>query len=351
MTDRGAPAPPGTPPMKGNTAPMPDSPTDLIAARAPAAGGALRPLNVVLAGPRGFCAGVDRAIRVVEEALRRYGAPVYVRHEIVHNRTVVETLEAQGAIFVEELDEVPENAHVVFSAHGVPKSVPEEAQRRHLAYLDATCPLVSKVHREAERHFTDQRHILMIGHAGHPEVVGTMGQLPPGAVTLVQNAAEAEAVQPSGTAQLAFITQTTLSVDDTAEIVDILRRRFPAIEGPKREDICYATTNRQAAVKAIAQGCQLVIVIGSPNSSNSQRLREVAERAGAGRAILVPKVADMDFSALDGVQTVGITAGASAPESLVQEVLAELAKRFNLQIEERQVTQEDVIFKLPYPLA
>jgi 4-hydroxy-3-methylbut-2-enyl diphosphate reductase len=330
---------------------MPDSPTDLLADRATATSSALRPLRVVLAGPRGFCAGVDRAIRVVEEALRRYGAPVYVRHEIVHNRTVVETLEAQGAIFVEELDEVPENAHVVFSAHGVPKAVPEEAQRRNLAYLDATCPLVSKVHREAERHFAEARHILMIGHAGHPEVVGTMGQLPPGAVTLVQNAAEASAVMPLNTANLAFITQTTLSVDDTAEIVDILRQRFPLIEGPKREDICYATTNRQAAVKAIARGCDLLIVIGSPNSSNSQRLREVAERAGAGRAILVPKVSEMDFSALEGVTTVGITAGASAPESLVQEVLAELATRFSLQIEERQVTQEDVIFKLPYPLA
>ncbi len=329
---------------------MPDSPTDLLT-RAPAAETALRPLRVVLAGPRGFCAGVDRAIRVVEEALRRYGAPVYVRHEIVHNRTVVETLEAQGAIFVEELDEVPENAHVVFSAHGVPKAVPEEAQRRNLAYLDATCPLVSKVHREAERHFAERRHILMIGHAGHPEVVGTMGQLPPGTVTLVQNAAEAEIVAPRDVAALAFITQTTLSVDDTAEIVDILRRRFPAIEGPKREDICYATTNRQAAVKAIAQGCDLLIVIGSPNSSNSQRLREVAERAGAGRAVLVPKVGDMDFSLMDGVGTVGITAGASAPESLVQEVLSELGRRFTLQIEERQVTTEDVIFKLPYPLA
>ena len=329
---------------------MPDSPTDLIA-RGPAMATTLRPLRVVLAGPRGFCAGVDRAIRVVEEALRRYGAPVYVRHEIVHNRTVVETLEAQGAIFVEELDEVPENAHVVFSAHGVPKAVPEEAQRRNLAYLDATCPLVSKVHREAERHFAEARHILMIGHAGHPEVVGTMGQLPPGAVTLVQNADEADRVAPSDVMKLAFITQTTLSVDDTAEIVDILRRRFPAIEGPKREDICYATPNRQAAVKAIAQGCALLIVIGSPNSSNSQRLREVAERAGAGRAILVPKVADMDFGVMEGVATVGITAGASAPESLVQEVLAELGRRFTLAIEERQVTTEDVIFKLPYPLA
>jgi 4-hydroxy-3-methylbut-2-enyl diphosphate reductase len=316
----------------------------------PQAGAQTATLRVILAGPRGFCAGVDRAIRVVEEAIRRYGAPVYVRHEIVHNRTVVEALEAQGAIFVEELDEVPQDAHVVFSAHGVPKSVPEEAQRRRLAYLDATCPLVSKVHREAERHLSERRQILMIGHAGHPEVVGTMGQLPPGAVTLVQNAMEAAAVQPAPGA-LAFITQTTLSVDDTAEIVEILRRRFPEIEGPKREDICYATTNRQAAVKAIAQGCDLLIVIGSPNSSNSQRLREVAERAGARRAVLVPKVGEMDWADLDGVSTVGITAGASAPESLVQEVLAALSQRYTLQIEERQVTQEDVIFKLPYPLA
>lgn len=307
-------------------------------------------LRVLLAGPRGFCAGVDRAIRVVEEALRRYGAPVYVRHEIVHNRTVVEKLEQQGAIFVEELDEVPANAHVVFSAHGVPKSVPEEAGRRALDYLDATCPLVSKVHREAERHFGEHRHILMIGHAGHPEVVGTMGQLPPGAVTLVQDADEAATVEPADQSRLAFITQTTLSVDDTAEIVDVLRRRFPHMEGPRREDICYATTNRQAAVKAIAPGCDLVIVIGSPNSSNSQRLREVAERAGAGQAVLVPKVLDMDWSLLEGVRTVGLTAGASAPEALVQEVLAELARRYTLEIEERRVTQEDVTFKLPAPL-
>ena len=244
----------------------------------------LPPLRIILAGPRGFCAGVDRAIRVVEEAIRQHGAPVYVRHEIVHNRTVVEALEAQGAVFVAELDQVPADAHVVFSAHGVPKSVPAEAERRNLRYFDATCPLVSKVHREAERHFADggseARHILMIGHAGHPEVVGTMGQLPPGSVTLVQSSADAGTVQPPKPDRLAFITQTTLSVDDTAEIVAVLRRRFPAIEGPKREDICYATTNRQAAVKAVAPECDLVLVIGSANSSNSQRLREVAERAG-----------------------------------------------------------------------
>ena len=313
-----------------------------------------RLLKVLLAGPRGFCAGVDRAIRVVEEAIRRYGAPVYVRHEIVHNRTVVEALEAQGAIFVEELDEVPSDGHVVFSAHGVPKTVPAEAMRRNLLYLDATCPLVSKVHREAERHFADggpeSRHILMIGHAGHPEVVGTMGQLPPGAVTLINDAEEARTVQPADPARLAFITQTTLSVDDTAEIVDILRDRFPLIEGPKREDICYATTNRQEAVKAIAPGCDLVIVIGSPNSSNSQRLREVAERSGAPRALLVPRLNALDWSALDGVKTLGITAGVSAPESLVQEMVAALAKRFTLEIEERTVKEENVTFRLPAPL-
>ncbi len=311
-------------------------------------------LRVVLAGPRGFCAGVDRAIRVVEEALRRYGKPVYVRHEIVHNRTVVEELEAQGAVFVEELDEVPADAHVVFSAHGVPKSVPAEAERRNLMYLDATCPLVSKVHREAERHFAgggpEQRHILMIGHEGHPEVVGTMGQLPPGSMTLVQSVRDAETVQAVDPANLAFITQTTLSVDDTAEIVETLRRRFPLIEGPKREDICYATTNRQAAVKAVARDCDLVVVIGSPNSSNSQRLREVAERAGARQAILLPRANMWDWVVMEGVKTLGLTAGASAPETLVQELLRLLGERYRLVIEERRVTQEDVVFKLPAPL-
>lgn len=313
-----------------------------------------RALKLLLAGPRGFCAGVDRAIRVVEEALRRYGAPVYVRHEIVHNRTVVENLEKQGAIFVEELDEVPEDAHVVFSAHGVPKTVPLEAERRNLLYLDATCPLVSKVHREAERHFADggenARHILMIGHAGHPEVVGTMGQLPAGAVTLINDADEARAVQPENPDRLAFITQTTLSVDDTREIVAILRERFPQIEGPKREDICYATTNRQDAVKKIAAECDLVLVIGSPNSSNSQRLREVAERSGAPKALLIPKLQDLDWSALDGVNVLGITAGASAPETLVQEIIEALSERFSLDIEERIVKEEHVTFSLPAPL-
>jgi len=309
------------------------------------------PLDVLLAAPRGFCAGVDRAIRVVEEALKHHQAPVFVRHEIVHNRRVVETLESQGAVFVEELTEVPEGAPVVFSAHGVPKIVPEEAQRRGLEYLDATCPLVSKVHREAERHYTKAgRHILMIGHAGHPEVIGTMGQLPPGAMTLVQTPEEARTVVPPQTERLAFITQTTLSVDDTAEIVGILRARFPAIQGPRSEDICYATTNRQAAVKAIAADCDLVIVIGSPNSSNSLRLREVAERAGAPRAILLPTVAALDWTLLSGVHTLGITAGASAPEDLVQELLTELAACFDLNLQERRVTREDVAFKLPAPL-
>jgi 4-hydroxy-3-methylbut-2-enyl diphosphate reductase len=312
-------------------------------------------LNVVLAGPRGFCAGVDRAIRVVEESLRRFGAPVYVRHEIVHNRTVVEALEQKGAVFVAELDEVPQDGHVVFSAHGVPKSVPAEAQRRHLVYLDATCPLVSKVHREAERHFAGggpaTRHILMIGHAGHPEVEGTMGQLPPGAMTLVQDAAEARSVAPPDPQRLAFITQTTLSVEDTAEIVAILRQRFPAIEGPKHEDICYATTNRQAAVKAIAPGCDLVLVIGSANSSNSQRLREVAERAGAPRAILLPRADALQWPMLDGVRTLGVSAGASAPEVLVEQLLDRLRERFVLRIEEKSVTKEDVVFKLPAPLS
>ena len=332
---------------------MPDQ-TPSIATQEPAQAQHGRSLKVLLAGPRGFCAGVDRAIRVVEEAIRRYGAPVYVRHEIVHNRTVVEALEAQGAIFVEELDEVPADGHVVFSAHGVPKTVPAEAERRNLLYLDATCPLVSKVHREAERHFAgggpESRHILMIGHAGHPEVVGTMGQLPPGAVTLINDAEEARTVQPADPSRLAFITQTTLSVDDTAEIVDILRERFPLIEGPKREDICYATTNRQEAVKAIAPECDLVIVIGSPNSSNSQRLREVAERSGAPRALLVQRLDALDWSVLEGVNTLGITAGASAPEALVQEMVAEMAKRYTLCIDERTVKEENVIFRLPAPL-
>ena len=307
-------------------------------------------LHVLLAGPRGFCAGVDRAIKIVEEAIRRYGAPVYVRHEIVHNRFVVENLEQQGAIFVEELDEVPDDAPVVFSAHGVPKSVPAEASRRNLFYLDATCPLVSKVHREAEQHFGRGHHILLIGHAGHPEVVGTMGQLPAGTVTLVEDAEGARGVPVPAGQPLAFITQTTLSVDDTADIVAALRDRFPEIVAPAKEDICYATTNRQAAVKAIAFRVQLMVVVGAPNSSNSVRLVEVAERAGCPRAFMVQRGRELDPAIADGLHTIGITAGASAPEVLVEEVLARLRERFTLTIEEVVVAEERITFKLPASL-
>jgi 4-hydroxy-3-methylbut-2-enyl diphosphate reductase len=305
-------------------------------------------LHVLLAGPRGFCAGVDRAIRIVEEALKRHGAPVYVRHEIVHNRFVVEGLERQGAVFVEELSEVPDDGQpVIFSAHGVPKAVPAEAATRNMYFLDATCPLVSKVHREAERHHARGRHLLLIGHAGHPEVVGTMGQLPEGAMTLVEDAEAARRVAPPEGAALAYTTQTTLSVDDTAEIVAILRARFPAIEGPAKEDICYATTNRQAAVKAVAARSDLVIVVGAPNSSNSVRLREVAERAGAPRAVMVQRGAELDPAVADGCATIGITAGASAPEVLVQEVLERLRERFEISVEEVTVAVEDIVFRAP----
>ena len=305
-------------------------------------------LHVLLAGPRGFCAGVDRAIRIVEEALKRHGAPVYVRHEIVHNRFVVEGLERLGAIFVDELSEVPNDGQpVVFSAHGVPKSVPAEARERQMYFLDATCPLVSKVHREAERHHARDRHLLLIGHEGHPEVVGTMGQLPAGASTLVPDAQAARSITPPAGAALAYTTQTTLSVDDTAEIVAILRDRFPGIEGPAKEDICYATTNRQAAVKAVAARSELVIVVGAPNSSNSVRLREVAERAGAPRAVMVQRGAELDPAIADGCTTIGITAGASAPELLVQEVVDRLRERFAVTTEDLTVATEDVIFRLP----
>ncbi len=317
----------------------------------PATAAARPPLTVLLAGPRGFCAGVDRAIKIVEEALIRRGAPVYVRHEIVHNRFVVERLEALGAVFVEELSEIPDDGQpVVFSAHGVPKSVPAEAQRREMFFLDATCPLVSKVHREVERHSATGRHILLIGHAGHPEVVGTMGQLPAGSVTLVEDAAQARTVQPPEGVPLAFTTQTTLSVDDTVEIVAILQDRFPDISSPTREDICYATTNRQAAVKAIAPRVELMIVVGAPNSSNSVRLREVAERAGCARAIMVQRGRDLDPALAEGVASVGVTAGASAPEVLVDEVLDRLRTRFDLKIEEVVVARENITFKLPAAL-
>jgi 4-hydroxy-3-methylbut-2-enyl diphosphate reductase len=311
-----------------------------------------RPLKIRLAGPRGFCAGVDRAIQIVELALKKHGAPVYVRHEIVHNRFVVESLEKQGAVFVRELDEIPDDGcPVVFSAHGVPKSVPEEAKRREMFFLDATCPLVSKVHREAERHHRAGRQLILIGHAGHPEVVGTMGQLPAGAVLLVEDVAQAETVEVEDPENLAFCTQTTLSVDDTAAIVEVLQRRFPSVEGPRTEDICYATTNRQAAVKAIAPGCDALLVIGAPNSSNSNRLVDVARQHGCGRAALVQRARDLDWSLLDDVGTLGLTAGASAPEILVDELIAACRERFDVEIEEVNVTEEDVYFKVPNQLA
>jgi 4-hydroxy-3-methylbut-2-enyl diphosphate reductase len=307
-------------------------------------------LTLLLAAPRGFCAGVDRAIQIVELALQKYGKPIYVRHEIVHNRFVVEGLEKIGAIFIEELDEAPEGARVIFSAHGVPKSVPAEAKRRELFYLDATCPLVSKVHVEAERHHTAGRLIILVGHAGHPEVIGTMGQLPPGAVILVETAEDAENLATAPGAALAYITQTTLSVDDTAEIVAVLKRRFPNIAGPYKEDICYATTNRQQAIKAVSSRSDAVFVIGSANSSNSTRLVEVARRAGAKAAQLIENAGAIDWEMLKGAKTVGLSAGASAPGVLVDEVVAALGAHFELTIEEIAVTREDVEFKLPRAL-
>ncbi len=307
------------------------------------------PLAVLVAAPRGFCAGVDRAIHIVELALERWGAPVYVRHEIVHNAFVVDSLKAKGAIFVEELDEVPDGVPVVFSAHGVPKAVPAAAEARGLNYLDATCPLVSKVHRQAERLVEAGRHILFIGHAGHPEVVGTFGQVPDGAMTLIETLEDAQSVVVGDADRLGFLTQTTLSVDDTTDMVAELHRRFPSIQGPKGDDICYATSNRQAAVKAIAPRADLVLVIGATNSSNSQRLREVAEREGAA-AHLIQRAADIDWGWFKGVMTVGLTAGASAPEVLVQEVLAALAERFDVTSEPVTTAVEQVVFKLPRAL-
>jgi len=304
-------------------------------------------MRLLLAAPRGFCAGVDRAIKIVELALQAKSEPVYVRHEIVHNRHVVRALEQKGAVFIEELDAMPDGATAVFSAHGVPKTVPEEASQRGLGYFDATCPLVSKVHREAERHHAEGRHIVLLGHAGHPEVVGTMGQLPSGAITLVEDLEAARSFHsPSGQA-LAFITQTTLSVDDTAEMIAALRERFPDIVGPRKEDICYATSNRQAAVKAIARNCDALLVIGAPNSSNSQRLVEVARRNGCERAWLVQRAADIDWSRFEQCRCVGLTAGASAPESLVQEVVDAFRQRFTVAIEEVRVAHENIEFKLP----
>jgi 4-hydroxy-3-methylbut-2-enyl diphosphate reductase len=306
------------------------------------------PLKVLLCSPRGFCAGVVRAVETVERALALYGAPVYVRHEIVHNRYVVESLKAKGAIFVEELDEIPDTqAPVVFSAHGVPKSVPEEASKRHFFALDATCPLVTKVHREAEIHFRRGREIVLIGHAGHPEVVGTIGQLPAEAITLIETVAEAARFTPKDPAKLAYVTQTTLSVDDCAEIIAVLNERFPDIVGPQKEDICYATTNRQEAVKRVAPIVDALIVVGAPNSSNSQRLKEVAERNGCPRAQLVQRAHEIDWSRLEGIARLGITAGASAPEVIVEEIIDAFATRYDISVETVSAVEESMFFPLP----
>ncbi len=306
----------------------------------------LPPLSLLIAAPRGFCAGVDRAIRIVELAIEKYGAPVYVRHEIVHNRFVVDALRDQGAVFVETLDDVPDGVPVVFSAHGVPKAVPAKAESRGLSYLDATCPLVSKVHRQAERMHETGRHIIFVGHAGHPEVIGTLGQLPDGAMTLVETAKDVAELAFDNDAALGFLTQTTLSVDDTADIVAALQARFPAIIGPKGEDICYATSNRQTAVKAIAERCQLMLVIGAPNSSNSLRLAEVAQRMGVD-AHLIQRASEIDFAWFDGVTVAGLTAGASAPELLVREVVDAIKARYTVTEETVETAQEHMIFKLP----
>jgi 4-hydroxy-3-methylbut-2-enyl diphosphate reductase len=319
---------------------MPVSDADAVGARPP--------LKVLLCSPRGFCAGVVRAIDTVEQALARYGAPVYVRHEIVHNRYVVESLKRKGAVFVEELDEVPDTgAPVIFSAHGVPKSIPAEAQKRRFFALDATCPLVTKVHREAEIHHKRGREVVLIGHAGHPEVIGTIGQLPEGAITLVQSVAEATAFVPRDAGKLAFLTQTTLSVDDTAEIVATLRARFPHIHGPHKEDICYATTNRQEVVKKVAPMVEAMVVVGSPNSSNTQRLKEVAERAGCARAALVQRAEEIDWALFGDLQTLGVTAGASAPEVLVEEVIGAFDQRYAVTVETVTTADEDMFFPLP----
>ena len=309
------------------------------------------PLKLYLAAPRGFCAGVDRAIEIVEMALERYGAPVYVRHEIVHNRHVVDSLRRKGAVFVEELDEIPDTAApVIFSAHGVPRAVPRAAKARNLFAIDATCPLVTKVHFEARHHYDRGNEIVLIGHAGHPEVVGTMGQLPPGAVTLVETADDARAFMPADPQRLAYLTQTTLSVDDTREIVAVLKERFPAIRSAPKEDICYATTNRQEAVKRIAPDCEAMIVVGAPNSSNSQRLKEVAARAGCRHAALVERAEEIDWEALEGIGSVGVTAAASAPEILVAEIVEAFRERFEVEIRTVTATEERVRFNLPREL-
>ncbi len=307
-----------------------------------------RPLTIYLAAPRGFCAGVDRAIQIVEKALDKYGAPVYVRHEIVHNKFVVDSLKAKGAIFVEELDEIPlDGQPVIFSAHGVPKAVPADAAARAMFYIDATCPLVSKVHKEAERQFAAGRQIVLVGHAGHPEVIGTMGQLPKDAVVLVETVDDVAALNVANPDNLAVCTQTTLSVDDTAAIIAALKERFPTIELPHKEDICYATTNRQAAVKVIAQKTQALMVIGAPNSSNSNRLVEVGAQHGCDKAILVQRAADIDWQWLEGVERLGLTAGASAPEVLVDEVIEAARARFDVTLEEVTITEENITFNIP----
>ncbi|WP_089878672.1 4-hydroxy-3-methylbut-2-enyl diphosphate reductase [Citreimonas salinaria] len=306
-----------------------------------------RPLTLYLAAPRGFCAGVDRAIKIVEMALAKWGAPVYVRHEIVHNKYVVDDLREKGAVFVEELEECPGDRPVIFSAHGVPRAVPAEAARREMTYVDATCPLVSKVHIEAARHHENGLQMIMIGHAGHPETIGTMGQLPPGEVLLVETPADAATVEVRDPDRLAFVTQTTLSVDDTADIIAALQARFPNIVGPHKEDICYATTNRQEAVKAMAPHCDAMLVVGAPNSSNSKRLVEVGRRAGCSYAQLVQRAEDIDWRALDGIRSVGITAGASAPEVLIDEVIDAFRARYDVRVEQVETAQENVEFKVP----
>lgn len=306
-----------------------------------------RPISLLLASPRGFCAGVDRAIQIVERAVEKFGAPVYVRHEIVHNRHVVDRLKALGAVFIEELSEAPDDRPVVFSAHGVPKSVPAEAKAREMIYLDATCPLVSKVHVEAQKHYDAGREIVLIGHAGHPEVIGTMGQLPEGSVTLIEDINDAAAWEPKDAGNVAFLTQTTLSVDDTAEMVALLRERFPGIAAPHKEDICYATTNRQDAVRRLAEQAELVLVVGSKNSSNSVRLKEVGLKAGAREAHLIDDASGIDWAWFEGVSRVGLTAGASAPEDLVQGVIDAIAARFDATVEELVEARETITFKLP----
>jgi len=305
------------------------------------------PLTLYLAAPRGFCAGVDRAIKIVEMAIEKWGAPVYVRHEIVHNKFVVDSLRDKGAVFVEELDECPPDRPVIFSAHGVPKSVPADAERRNMVYVDATCPLVSKVHIEAARHADDGLQMIMIGHAGHPETIGTMGQLPEGEVLLVETVEDVATVEVRDAAKLAYVTQTTLSVDDTKDIVAALHNRFPAIVGPHKEDICYATTNRQEAVKAIAPKCDALLVVGAPNSSNSKRLVEVAAKNGCSYAQLVQRASDIDWRALDGIRTIGITAGASAPEVLINEVVDAFSEHYCVTVEQVVTAEEDIEFKVP----